>query len=180
MHALELFHRRFRRRLAQQVGEFRRLQRGEHGAQAFGAFRVIGAVVVLQAGRMGDQRGRHVTPPSVRRLSGAAADDEAEHAGFLAPGQQGVAGFAAEGLEVGDGGAVGRQHAQPRAGRQGAQRAVGPQHRQRAVHALHVQQSLAHGGRIVGRGRAGGKAEGGIRDQRHGSARWPGRRLTRG
>ena len=57
---------------AQQVGEFLGFQRGEHGAQAVGAFRVILARVVVEAGRMGDQGGGHVSPsaPGLRHGGG--------------------------------------------------------------------------------------------------------------
>ena len=70
MHPAELLDRRHRRRFAQQMGELRCLQRGKHGAQAFGGFRVVRPGIVLQARRMGDQRGGHVSCPS---FSGSSA-----------------------------------------------------------------------------------------------------------
>ncbi len=59
-------------REAQEIGELRGFQRGQHGAQAVGAFRMIGAGVVPQAVRMRDQRCGHVSlpPPSLRRCGG--------------------------------------------------------------------------------------------------------------
>ncbi len=57
-----------------------------------------------------------------------------------------VAGFLAIGAEVGDGGAVGGQHAQFFAGGHAAQDLVGAQHGQRAVEAFDVEQRFSHGG----------------------------------
>jgi hypothetical protein len=64
----ELLDRRHRRGLAQQIGEFGRFQRGQNGAQPVGGFRMVGSGIVLQARRMGDQRGGHVSYPSVQDL----------------------------------------------------------------------------------------------------------------
>src|SRR5579871_2459881 len=78
------------------------------------------------------------------RVLGTAADDEAEYAVFLGPGEQGVAGLAAEGLEVGDRGTVGGEHAEALAGGHGAERAIGTQHRDRTGGAFHVEEGFAH------------------------------------
>ena len=64
MHPAELLDRRHRRGFAQQIGKFRGLQRSQHGPQPFGGLGMIRPGVVLQARRMGDQRGGHVSYPS--------------------------------------------------------------------------------------------------------------------
>ena len=47
--------------LPQEIRELGSFQRGQHGTQAVGAFRMIRASVVPQAGRMRDQRRWHVS-----------------------------------------------------------------------------------------------------------------------
>src|ERR1700729_3967083 len=89
------------------------------------------------------------------RVFGTAADDEAEYAVFLGPGEEGVAGLAAVGLEVGDRGAVGGEHAEALARRHGAERAVGAQHRDGAGGAFHVEEGFAHSGILPPGARAG-------------------------
>ena len=73
-----------------------------------------------------------------------------------------MAGFAAEGLEVGDGGAVGGEDAQAFAGGHAAQDAVGAQDGERAVEAFDVEDGVAHGGslRAIGGGGQGGEGAG--------------------
>ena len=55
----------------------------------------------------------------------SAADDETQHAGLLTHGDQGVTGLLAERLEVGDGGAIGGEHARSLPRRHGPEGAVG-------------------------------------------------------
>ena len=74
----------------------------------------------------------------------SAADDETEQAGFLAPGQQRMTGFLAEGLEIADRSAISGQDTQAFTRLHAPQRAVRAQHRQRTVHAFDVQHGLAH------------------------------------
>ena len=93
---------------------------------------------------MGDQRDGHMASCR-RRIVGAAADQEAEDTAILAPGEQGVAGFPAEGLEIGDSSAVRGKNTEPGPGRQEPQLAIRPQHRQWAVQPFHVERGLGHG-----------------------------------
>ena len=115
VHAGELFNGRCRGLFAEQRQEFLRLQPGQHPPQTVGAFRVPGSGIMFQAGRVGDQGHGHGAVPGFLL---AAADQEAVGAGFLAAGQQGVAGLAAIRLEVGHRRTVGGQHPQPLARRQ--------------------------------------------------------------
>ena len=79
---------------------------------------------------------------------GAAADGEAEDAGFFAEGEEVVAGLAAVGAEVSDGGAVCCEDAEAVAWGEGAQRPVGAEDGQGAVEALGVQEGFGHEGSI--------------------------------
>ena len=68
MHPDQLLHGRLGRLFPDKAGELRRVERPQHRAQPVGAFRVIRAGIMLQAGRMGDQRGGQIRGPlGVRR-----------------------------------------------------------------------------------------------------------------
>ncbi len=56
-----------------------------------------------------------------------------------------MAGFTAEGLEIGDRGAVRGKNAEPGPGRHGPQLAIRPQYRQWATQPFHVECGLGHG-----------------------------------
>ena len=98
-------------------------------AEPVGAFGVIRAGVMLQTCGVSNQRGGQIRCPLAVGIR-SAADEEAQDAGLFAHGDQGVAGFLAERLEIGDGGAVGGKHAQLLPGRHRTQRTIGAQNGQ--------------------------------------------------